>query len=347
MSAKLPSTPPKRRRWLRALGLALALILAIGAAGVLAVQWALSPVAGNAAEQRFDVSAGTGLWQIARNLENAGIVRDARAFVLLARWRGDDGSLRAGEYALSPAWPAERVLEQLVAGRVITYEVVLPEGLTAVEVAARLEAATLARADEFLAVVRDPAVAQEFGVQGSSLEGYLFPETYRMPHGLSAKRVARVLVDQFLEEWAPLEAGAKERGFDMLQTVTLASIVEKETGAAPERPLVASVFWNRLAIGMRLESDPTTIYGIPNFDGNLRRPHLEDETNAWNTYRIAGLPPTPIANPGAASLAAVVRPAESDYLYFVARGDGTHVFSRSYSEHLANVARFQRRAGSR
>jgi len=129
----------------------------------------------------------------------------------------------------------------------------------------------------------------------------------------------------------------------MRETVTLASIVEKETGAAPERPLVASVFWNRLRRGMRLESDPTTIYGIPGFDGNLTRAHLEDETNRWNTYRIDGLPPSPIANPGTASLAAVVAPAESDYLFFVARGDGTHVFARSFGEHVANVNRYQRR----
>ena len=347
MSAATTPDPNQKRVWLRRLGVALGLAAAIGTAGMAAVQWSLAPAAPGAPDQRFEVLAGSSLGQIARDLEHAGIIRHARALVLLARWRRVDASVRAGEYALSPAWPTERVLDQLVSGRVITYEVVLPEGLTAVEVAARLEAVTLARADEFLAVVRDPAIAREFGVQGTSLEGYLFPETYRMPHGLSAKRVARVLVDQFLAQWAPLEADAKARGFDMLQTVTLASIVEKETGAAAERPLVASVFWNRLAIGMRLESDPTTIYGIPNFDGNLRRPHLEDEANPWNTYRIAGLPPTPIANPGAASLAAVVRPAESHYLYFVARGDGTHVFSRSYSEHLANVARFQRRAGSR
>lgn len=330
------------KRALRWLGVLFVLAIVLAAAGFAAVQWSLSPVAPNAAEERFEVMAGSSLWRIAKDLESAGIVRDARALVALARWRGVDASVRAGEYALSPAWGTERVLDQLVEGRVITYEVVLPEGLTAVEIAARLETATLANAAEFLAVARDPAVAQEFGVQGTSLEGYLFPETYRMPHGLSAKQVARVLVDQFQEQWKPLEAGAKARGFDMLQTVTLASIVEKETGAAPERPLVASVFWNRLAIGMRLESDPTTIYGIPNFDGNLRRVHLEDETNAWNTYRIAGLPPTPIANPGAASLAAVVQPAQSEYLYFVARGDGTHVFARSYNEHLANVARFQR-----
>ena len=337
-----PAHGGRVRRLLRWLGALLVLGFALAVAGLVAIQWALAPADPNGAEARFDVKAGSSLWHIAKDLEGAGIVRDARALVALARWRGVDASVRAGEYSLSPAWPTERVLDQLVSGHVITYEVVLPEGLTAVEIAARLEAATLARADEFLAVADDPAVAQEFGVQGTSLEGYLFPETYRMPHGLTAKQVARVLVDEFHQQWKPLDAGAKARGFDMLQTVTLASIVEKETGAAAERPLVASVFWNRLASGMRLESDPTTIYGIKDFDGNLTRAHLEDETNPWNTYRIAGLPPTPIANPGAASLAAVVQPAASDYLYFVARGDGTHVFARSYSEHLANVAHFQR-----
>ena len=129
----------------------------------------------------------------------------------------------------------------------------------------------------------------------------------------------------------------------MREVVTLASIVEKETGAPEERPLIAGVFRNRLDRGMRLESDPTVIYGIPDFDGNLRRVHLDDDANPYNTYRIAGLPPGPIANPGAASLRAVVRPAETDYLYFVSRNDGTHVFSRSYREHLNAVNRYQKR----
>jgi UPF0755 protein len=130
----------------------------------------------------------------------------------------------------------------------------------------------------------------------------------------------------------------------MREAVTLASIVEKETGVGEERPLIASVFANRLRRGMRLESDPTTIYGIPDFDGNLRRVHLEDPTNRWNTYRIEGLPPTPIANPGADALRAAVRPAESDFLYFVSRNDGTHAFSRTFDEHQSLVARYQRRA---
>ena len=345
-TASVPIAPRPRRRLrfvLVAVGVALALAVAAGGTA----KWLLAPVNDDPSLTRVDVPSGSSLWRIATELQRAGVVRSARAFVVLARWRGVASKVRAGEYALSPSWRAARVLEQLVAGRVVTYEVVLPEGLTAAEIAARLEAATLVRADAFLAVTRDPAVAREFEVEGTGLEGYLFPETYRMPHGLSAKQVARVLVDQFRAQWATLEADASARGLGQKQVVTLASIVEKETGAADERALVASVLWNRLERGMRLESDPTTIYGIVDFDGNLRREHLEDETNPWNTYRIVGLPPTPIANPGAASLAAVLRPAASEYLYFVAKGDGTHVFARSYAEHLDNVARYQRRPASR
>ena len=341
-----PIAPPPRRRFrlvLVALGIALALAVAAGGMA----KWLLSPVSDDPAQTRVDVLSGSSLWRIATDLEHAGVVRSARALVLLARWRGVASQVRAGEYALSPSWGTARVLEHLVAGRVVTYEIVLPEGLTAAEIATRLAAATLVRADDFLAVTRDPAIAREFEVEGTGLEGYLFPETYRMPHGLSAKQVARVLVDQFRAQWAPLEADARARGLGQQQVVTLASIVEKETGAADERPLVASVFWNRLGRGMRLESDPTTIYGIADFDGNLRRAHLEDEANPWNTYRIVGLPPTPIANPGAASLAAVVRPVTSEYLYFVATDDGTHIFARSYAEHLDNVARYQGRSDSR
>ena len=341
-AASEPNARPSRR-WLRILAIALCVSLATATAIGATAIWMLAPVNDRATEIRVDVASGSSLWRIAAQLEDAGVVRSARALVLLARWRGVAAKVRAGEYALASSWGTARVLDELVAGRVVTYEVVLPEGLTMVEIAARLDAATITSAEAFLAVSRDPGVAREFGVEGTSLEGYLFPETYRMPHGLSAKQVARVLVDQFLAQWAPLAGDASASGLGMQQVVTLASIVEKETGAKEERPLVASVFRNRLARGMRLESDPTTIYGIPNFDGNLRRSHLEDESNAWNTYRIAGLPPTPIANPGTASLAAVLRPATSEYLYFVAKGDGTHVFSRSYAEHLVNVAHYQRR----
>jgi UPF0755 protein len=150
------------------------------------------------------------------------------------------------------------------------------------------------------------------------------------------------MVDHFFAVWREVEPRAAARGLSMREVVILASLIEKETGAPQERPLIAAVFLNRLGRGMRLETDPAVIYGIPNFDGNLRRAHLADVTNPYNTYQHGGLPPGPIASPGAAALSAVVDPAEADYLYFVARKDGTHQFSRSYGEHVRAVNRFQR-----
>jgi len=154
------------------------------------------------------------------------------------------------------------------------------------------------------------------------------------------------MVGQFRRVWDELAPLARERGLPMRDVVILASLIEKETGAPHERPLIASVFLNRLRIGMRLETDPSVIYGIPAFDGNLRRRDLENAENPYNTYRISGLPPGPIANPGAASLRAVVDPARTEYLFFVSRNDGSHTFSKSYAEHLAAVSRFQRPGGS-
>jgi UPF0755 protein len=325
------------------------LLLAAGGAGLGSV-WlrsALAPVRPGAAVEDFEVAPGASTKTVAAALEQRGLVRDARAFEWLARWRELSGRLQVGEYAISPAMPAGEILAALAEGRVKTYEVVIPEGLTAREIAGRLARAGIVRTDEFLALVQAPDAAQRHGVEGPGLEGYLYPETYRFPRGLPAAEVVRVLVEHFHAAWRPLADAARAQGLSMRQAVTLASIVEKETGSADERPLIAAVFRNRLARGMRLESDPTTIYGLPAFDGNLRRSDIEDGSNPYNTYKIAGLPPGPIASPGADSLRAVVRPAESAYLFFVSRNDGTHVFSRSYEEHVANVERYQPRAGQR
>jgi UPF0755 protein len=235
------------------------------------------------------------------------------------------------------------ILEALAAGRVANWKVAVPEGFTAAQIASRLAAEGLAEEEAFLAVANDPASASQLGVEGESLEGYLFPETYRLPRGLPPLEIARTMVEQFHSTWREIAPGAAESGLSMREVVTLASIVEKETGVPAERPLIAAVFLNRLARGMRLETDPTVIYGIEDFDGNLRRVDLENAENPYNTYRIAGLPPGPIASPGAEALHAVVSPAESDHLFFVSRNDGTHVFSRTYAEHVAAVDRFQRR----
>lgn len=328
----------------RALVAALVAGFAVGCLGVVWLATRLSPVAeAGAAEVVFEVTPGDTLARVAENLEAAGLVRDARLAEGWARLRGLAPRLRAGEYALSPAMSAGQIFEHIASGQVVTHAVAVPEGFTAIQIAARLQAAGLADAEAFAALVVDPVFTGELALPAPTLEGYLFPETYRFPRKLDPREIARAMVGEFFEAWRPLAPAAERRGLSLHEVVTLASIVEKETGVPEERPLIASVFANRLARGMRLESDPTVIYGIPGFDGNLRRRDLEDDANPYNTYRIAGLPPGPIANPGAAALRAVVEPAESTYLYFVSRNDGTHIFSRSYREHVAAVNRHQRR----
>jgi len=303
---------------------------------------ALQPPARSGASVVVEIPRGAALGAVAALLEDAGAIRSARAFRWLARLTGRASALRAGEYELAPELGAAEVLERLASGAVMTHRVVLPEGLRVEEVAARIEAAGLGTAADFIGVARDPANVAAFGVEGASLEGYLFPETYELAKGIPPSEIARLMVDHFLSVWGPLAPQAKERNLSMHEVVVLASLIEKETGAPEERPLIAAVFLNRLARGMRLETDPAVIYGIADFDGNLRRVHLEDAGNPYNTYLHAGLPPGPIANPGAAALRAVVEPAEADYLYFVARKDGTHQFSRTYGEHVRAVNRFQR-----
>lgn len=318
-----------------ALGLGLAALAA-------AASLSLRPVSASDAPIVVEIPRGTALSGVAARLEAAGVIRSARAFKWLARLRGQADALRAGEYALAPRLGPGQVLDRIAAGAVMTHRVVVPEGLRMEEVAARIEAAGLGSAEELLAVARDPASAAAFGVEGDSLEGYLFPETYELAKGVPAREVARMMVDHFQAVWRTIEPAARARGHSMREVVVLASLIEKETGAPEERPLIAAVFLNRLARGMRLETDPAVIYGIADFDGNLRRVHLEDPSNPYNTYQHGGLPPGPIANPGAAALRAVVEPAAADYLYFVAKKDGTHQFSRTYGEHVRAVNRFQR-----
>jgi len=339
-------------RFLLRAALSLLAIAALCAAALAFVaQQRLAPVEPDpekAESLAFTVARGASLGPVAKQLEAAGAIHDSQAFKFLARYRGLETKLRAGEYEISKGWSADRILEHLTSGQVRSYPVVLPEGLRIREIAQRLEAAGLVDAAAFEAVATDADFARSLGIEAENLEGYLFPETYRLPRGLSAEDVARIMVEHFNRVWdRDIAARAAALPDDVKLTrhelVTFASIVEKETGAAEERPRIASVFWNRMRRGMRLETDPTVIYGIANFDGNLRRRHLEDESNPYNTYRIRGLPPGPIANPGAAALRAVVDPDSTEFLFFVSRGDGTHKFSKTYREHDRAVDEFQRR----
>jgi UPF0755 protein len=329
------------RRWLLLAGCAL---LVVGSV-VLEARRRLTPVVPEAPEVLFTIQPGAPLARVAADLAAAGLVRDARAIEWLARFQGVSGRLHAGEYRLRASLTPGEILALLSEGRVATHPLIVPEGFTAAQIGSRLAATGLADAAAFASAVDDPDLATALGVPAPRLEGYLFPETYQLPRGLSAAQIAETMVRQFQLVWAELAPAAATRGVAMHEIVTLASIVEKETGVPSERPLIASVFLNRLARRMRLESDPTVIYGIREFDGNLRRRDLEDETNPYNTYRIFGLPPGPIASPGRASLAAVVEPEASEFIYFVSRNDGSHVFAKTYREHVNNVNHYQRRRG--
>lgn len=319
-------------------------------AGVVCLQAlnSLEPASDRPEARLFRVEKRATMARVAEDLEDSGLVRSALSTRLLARWLDLDGRLHVGEYELSPDLSPREILAIVTSGRVKRWPVTIPEGSRVTDVATRLKEAGLADHDAFLAVANDPLIAARLGVPGDSLEGYLYPDTYLLPRGLEPDEIARIMVQQFERVWQDeIALLATDSKLSKSEIVTLASIVEKETAAPAERPLIAAVFLNRLARGMRLETDPTVIYGITDFDGNLRTVHLRDDANPYNTYRIPALPPGPIASPGDEALRAVVAPAESDYLFFVSRNDGSHEFSASYEEHAAAVDRYQRRRRSR
>lgn len=289
------------------------------------------------------VPKGAGLRQTARILARAGVVDHPGLFVLAARLTGRQSRIQAGEYALSPAMSYRRLLHILSTGRVVLHTVLIPEGFTLRQIIDRLASAGLVDRGRALALAHDRAFLDRLGLrEAASLEGYLFPATYRLPRGLDTAAVLARMVRRFLRQWEEIAPQARARGMTRHQVVTLASIIEREARLDRERPLISAVYHNRLKKGMPLQADPTVIYGLEHFDGNLRRVHLATDT-PYNTYTRTGLPPGPICSPGLASLRAAVNPAPVDYLYFVARGDGSHHFSRTYRQHRRAVNRYQRR----
>jgi UPF0755 protein len=292
------------------------------------------------------VPAGSDLRQIARALADAGVVANPRAFVLAARVAGLDRRLRPGDYRFEPGLSFPALLRALHDGRGRFAAVTIPEGWRIEQIADRLAAAGVCARDAFLPATRDRALLEELAIPGPSAEGFLFPETYALQLPTSPADVIRTMHRQFEKVWGELTASSAPPALTPLATVTLASIVERETAAPEERPIVAAVFLNRLRLWMPLQADPTVIYGMDAFDGNIRRRDLT-AANPYNTYVNRGLPPGPIANPGRESLAAVLAPAPVDYLYFVARNDGTHQFSRTLAEHNRAVQRYQIGAGRR
>jgi len=304
----------------------------------------VSPANKEGGEELFVIQQGRSLRGIAEDLENRRLVKSKTLFILWTRIMGYSKEIKSGEYLLSAAMAPVAILEKLRRGRILTHAVTIPEGATLAQIAELLHERELAQRDIFLSLTQDPKVVQKYALPGPGLEGYLFPDTYHFARGLPPSRIIDAMVNRFRQVTAPLEEEAAGTGMTMEEIVILASIVEKETGHPDERPLVASVFLNRLERGMRLQSDPTVIYGLESFEGRLRRKHLQEKT-PYNTYVIRGLTPGPICNPGLESIKAVFSPAKTEYLYFVSRNDGSHHFSRTLAEHNRAVDKYQRRKG--
>jgi len=287
------------------------------------------------------VERGMRFGKIAETLYDQGVIGNIPLFRTYVLLKGNASKIRAGEYVFQPRVTPSEVLDQLMKGDFATRRVTIPEGWTVQDIATNLAKLKLVDADRFIAKCHDLTLILSLGLPGTSLEGYLFPDTYEIYKPKDEEEVIRKLVARFREVYArDFEARAREAGMDLNELVTLASIVEKETADKDERSLVASVFLNRLKIGKPLATDPAVIYGIPNFNGNLTRQDLI-RPGPYNTYVNAGLPPTPISNPGAASIKAVLYPAPSDYLYFVSKNDGTHYFSKTEEEHKEAVKKYQ------
>ncbi|MBO8141456.1 MAG: endolytic transglycosylase MltG [Firmicutes bacterium] len=318
----------------------------IGVAGLLTlvggvvIGTILIPVApsGGAEAVIFTVPAGSTAEEIGMRLEEAGLIRSARHFQLANRVLGLDERLQAGEYLLSPEMDLLTIIRRLEQGQVRTVRVVIPEGVNLRQIADILDRHGLVNRERFLELALDDS--KVYGANRPirkpvpSLEGYLFPDTYILTPSMTEEQIIRRMVSRFLEVAAPvIREHPAPLGLDLHQVVTLASIVEAEALYAREHPIIASVFLNRLRSGMPLQADPTVQYVLEERRSRLLYADLEVDS-PYNTYRYSGLPPGPISSPGLSAIRGVLSPAETDYYFFVARGDGTHVFTRTFNEHV-------------
>ena len=292
-----------------------------------------------------EIPRGASRRSIARILARQGVVRDRRVFEVLTRWRSRR-TVQAGEYFFDRPATAMEVFDALATGRVFVRELVVPEGYSMFDIADLVAREGFTSRDDFLAAAHDSTPIRDLAPSAESLEGFLFPATYQIPRHPSGQQIVTAMVARFRQEWTALSAErTTSDGLPLEHTVALASLVERETSKADERPLIAGVFSNRLRIGLPLQCDPTVAYALQlagRYTGTLRSSDLRFES-PYNTYRRAGLPPGPIANPGAASLRAALAPAQTNYMYFVADTEGGHFFSNTLAGHNRNVAIYRQR----
>lgn len=329
------------------LGVAIfALVVAVGGGlAYLGYEFMHSRPSAVAQDVVYEVIPGKGFNSIAKELETKGLVKNAYFFSLFARIKGERSKVKVGEYLLRTNMNPQEILDTITSGKSIARSFTVSEGLSTYEIAELYEKEGFGKASDFLSMVRDPQlITSLLGRSQESLEGYLFPETYMLTKYTDTKTLVTNMVKRFLFVYTEVTAQAALPGWSQHQIVTLASIIEKETGAPQERPLISSVFHNRLQKKMRLQTDPTVIYGkaetLGKIEINITKSDLLTPTR-YNTYVIGGLPPGPIANPGREALMAALKPDTSDYLFFVSQNDGTHVFSEDYKGHQKAVQKFQ------
>jgi UPF0755 protein len=306
----------------------------------LAVATLVTPYQGFKSETYVDIPHGTSTSGIAQELAKEGVIRYKWEF-WLARLLKRSSKLQAGEYRFAKPASALDVFDRIARGDIYFFAFTVPEGSNIFDIGRSLEEQGVMSSEEFLKAAEAPALIHDLVPKARTLEGYLFPSTYRLSHNTTATQLTKMMTDEFRKEWAKVSAG---RDADVRSTVTLASLVEKETAAADERPLVASVFRNRLTQGMRLQCDPTTIYAAlldHRYRGTIHKSDLAS-ANPYNTYENVGLPPGPIANPGTQSLAAALEPADTPFLYFVAKPEGGgHQFSATMAQHEKAVIAYR------
>lgn len=314
-------------------------------------EW-MQPVSPHSAAVITRIPPGSSFKSVAAMLKERGFIRSEHAFYILAWYRNMLKAIKAGEYYLSPSMKPGEILDIISTGRSIEYQITIPEGYNIFQIAALLRHAKLIKKKgEFISAVRDAAFLKKFSIPAESAEGYLFPDSYLVPAGYTPQDMAALMINRFREVWYAnsFDTRVKKLNTTRHRVVILASIVEEEAMRQEERPLIASVFWNRLGKNMPLQADPTVRYGIMvEQQVKKRRLHWKDlrRSTPYNTYTIKGLPKGPISNPGLESIKAVLYPADTKYLYFVSRNNGTHKFSTNLRDHNRAVEHYQKRRRS-
>jgi UPF0755 protein len=333
------------RRLLKRILLSALILLAILviAGAVIGSYWYLGPYRGFGAETFVEIHRGMSSSAIARELAVHGVVRSRWAF-LAVRMLHPRATLQAGEYRFGADQTPSQVFDKIRQGEVFYEDFTVPEGSNIFDIATLLESMDTVRPKDFLQAAASPDLIQDLDPQAPDLEGYLFPSTYRVTHQTTGRQLCRTMTTEFRKQWIAL--GGERAGRSAHDIVTLASLVEKESAVPMERPLIAAVFRNRLRLGMPLQCDPTTVYAAlleNRYRGVIHKSDLAS-SNPYNTYTHGGLPPGPISNPGTSSLAAALHPATTDYLYFVAKpdGSGSHQFSATLTEHERAVEDYRK-----